>query len=107
MSTISEHIRRRIEDYSFKPLVYKYGTVSRSGDGVVWVDGLEGRVYGELIEFEGGEYGMVMELMDNGVGVVLLDNDDRVGIGDTAKGSGVVCEIPVDEAIIGRVVDPV
>ena len=107
MSTISEHIRRRIEAYSFKPLVYKYGTVSRSGDGVVWVDGLEGRVYGELIEFEGGEYGMVMELMDNGVGAVLLDNDDHVGIGDTAKGSGVVCEIPVDEAIIGRVVDPI
>lgn len=107
MSTVNEHIKRKIEEFSLKPEIYSYGTVSRSSDGVVWVEGLEGRVYGELIEFEGGIYGMVMELFENGVGAVLLDNSDNVSIGDTVKGTSLICEIPVDETIIGRTVDPV
>lgn len=107
MSTVSEHIKNRIEAFSVKPQIYSYGTVSRANDGVVWVDGLCDRVYGELIEFEGGAFGMVMELMENGVGAILLDSDDRVGVGDTVRGTSLVCEIPVDETVIGRVVDPV
>lgn len=107
MGTISEHIKNRIEAFSVKPQVYRYGTVSSSSDGVVWIEGLRDRVYGELIEFEDGAYGMVMELMENGVGAVLLDNDDKVGVGDTVRGTSLVCEIPVDDSVIGRVVDPV
>lgn len=107
MTGISEHIKKQIESYSFKPLVYRYGTVTGVSDGVVWVDGLSGRIFGELIEFDSGAYGMVMELMENRIGVVLLDSDDRVGIGDVVRGSGIVCEIPLSDGIIGRVVDPV
>lgn len=107
MSAISDHIRRQIDSFDLKPQVFCYGTVARSGDGVVWIDGIKGRVFGELLEFDNGVFGMVMELEENGVGAVLLDRDDHVGIGDTVKGTDIICEIPVDESIIGRIVDPV
>lgn len=107
MNSVSEHIRAQLASFDFKPIIYSYGTVSHVSDGVVWVDGIRGRVFGELLEFEDSVYGMVMELMENGVGAVLLDSDDHVGIGDTVKGTDIVCEIPVSDSIIGRVVDPV
>ena len=107
MIGISEHIKKQIENFAFKPLVYNYGTVTSVSDGVVWVEGLSGRVFGELIEFEGGVYGMVMELEENSVGAVLLDSGDHVGVGSVVKGADIVCEIPVSDDIIGRIVDPV
>lgn len=107
MVSISEHLKKQLASFDFKPIVYSYGTVSSVSDGVVWVDGLQGRVFGELLEFENGVYGMVMELRENGVGAVLLDSDDHVGMGDRVKGSGIICEIPVSDDIIGRIVDPV
>jgi len=105
--TISEHVRQQLADYQFHPLVYAYGKVSRVSDGVVWVDGIRGRVFGELLEFDDNVYGMVMELQENGVGAILLDNDDHVGVGGTVKGTDVICQISVSGRIIGRVVDPV
>ena len=107
MISISEHLKNTLDSFDFKPVIYTYGTVSRVSDGVVWVEGITGRVYGELLEFEGGIYGMTMELREDGVGAVLLDNDDHVGMGDTVRGTGIICEIPVSDDIIGRVVDPV
>ena len=105
--TISEHVRQQLADYQFHPLVYAYGRVSRVSDGVVWVDGIRGRVFGELLEFDDNVYGMVMELQENGVGAILLDNDDHVGVGGMVKGTDVICQISVSGRIIGRVVDPV
>ena len=65
------------------------------------------RSYGELLEFDGGVYGMVMDLEENGVGAVLLDNSDTVGVGDRVRGVDRIVEIPVSDSMIGRVLDPV
>ena len=89
MSTISEFLKARMDSFSLKPLVYNYGTVTKVSDGVVWVEGLEGRVFGELIEFEGGVYGMVMELMENGVGFITSSPVRRVLRGTDGRPAGV------------------
>ena len=106
-AAISEFLRERINTFERKGVVYEYGTVSRVSDGVVRVDGLSGRSYGELLEFDGGVYGMVMDLEENGVGAVLLDNSDTVGVGDRVRGVDRIVEIPVSDSMIGRVLDPV
>ena len=77
------------------------------GDGVVRVKGLPDRLYGELLEFEGGVYGMALDLEEDGVGAVLMDNSDSVSVGSTVKGTGVVAEVPVGQSLIGRVIDPI
>ena len=74
-AAISEFLRERINTFERKGVVYEYGIVSRVSDGVVRVDGLSGRSYGELLEFDGGVYGMVMDLEENGVGAVLLPTE--------------------------------
>ena len=106
-AAISEFLRERINTFERKGVVYEYGIVSRVSDGVVRVDGLSGRSYGELLEFDGGVYGMVMDLEENGVGAVLLDNSDTVGVGDRVRGVDRIVEIPVSDSMIGRVLDPV
>ena len=65
------------------------------------------RLYGELLEFEGGVYGMALDLEEDGVGAVLMDNSDSVSVGSTVKGTGVVAEVPVGQSLIGRVIDPI
>ena len=104
---ISEFLKKQISDFAPGAVVYRKGIVSKSGDGVVKVTGLPGRLYGELLEFDGGVFGMVFDLEEDGAGVVLLDNDDSVKVGDGVKGTGVVAQTPVGEELIGRVVDPI
>ncbi|MEE1161592.1 MAG: F0F1 ATP synthase subunit alpha, partial [Acutalibacteraceae bacterium] len=90
-----------------EPIVYRSGTVATVGDGVVRVKGLPDRLYGELLEFEGGVYGMALDLEEDGVGAVLMDSSDSVNVGDSVKGTGVVAEIPVGDSLLGRVIDPI
>lgn len=104
---ISKFLKNRISEYSADTLHYKCGTVSRAGDGVVRVTGLEGRKYGELLEFNNNVFGMVLDLEENGVGAVIMDNADTVSVGDRVKGTGRVAEVPVGEELIGRVIDPI
>ena len=104
---ISKFLKKRISEYSANTLHYKCGIVSRAGDGVVRITGLDGRKYGELLEFEGDVYGMALDLEENGVGAVIMDNADTVSVGDRVKGTGRVAEIPVGDELIGRVVDPI
>ena len=106
-SEISAYLRERINNFEKKEVVYDYGTVSKVSDGVVRIDGLGGCGYGELLEFDGGVYGMVMDLEENGIGAVLLDNSDTVGVGDRVRGVDRVVEMPVSDKMIGRVLDPV
>lgn len=106
-ASISNFLRERIASYKKEDIVYNYGTVSKVSDGVVRINGLGDLAFGELLEFSSGVYGMVMDLEENGVGAVLLDNSDVVGIGDQVRGVGRVCEMPVSEEMIGRVLDPV
>ncbi len=104
---ISAYLKRQIASLEIKPIVYRCGRVSSVGDGVVRVEDLPDRLYGELLEFEGGVYGMAMDLTENGVGAVLMNNGDTVNVGDKVKGTGVVAEVPVGEALLGRVIDPI
>ena len=92
---IGSVLKKRIADFHTAPIVYRCGKVSSVGDGVVRVKGLPDRLYGELLEFEGGVYGMALDLEEDGVGAVLMDNSDSVSVGSTVKGTGVVAEVPV------------
>ena len=86
---------------------YKRGTVLSVGDGVVRVGGLPGRLYGELLEFDGNVFGMALDLEEEGVGAVLFDSADTVSVGDGVKGTGEVAETPVGDVLLGRVIDSI
>ena len=104
---IGATLKARLESLEMKPLVYEYGTVLSSGDGVVRIEGLKRTRYGELIAFENDVYGMAMDLELAGVGAVLLNGVDEVRTGERVRGTGRVVEIPVGEELIGRVIDPI
>lgn len=104
---ISAFLQKRISEYEFKPVSYKKGTVKKSADGVVSINGLGDARYGELIEFGSGAFGMALELSQNGVGAVLFDAAESVQAGETVRGTGNVVEVPVGENLLGRVIDPI
>ena len=106
-SSKSEYLKSKLGSYTFEPLVYDYGTVKSVGDGVARVEGLQNRLYGELLEFKNGVFGMALDLEENGVGAVLFDSADSVIVGDSVRGTGRVAEIPVGNALLGRVIDPI
>ena len=107
MEEIGSFLKKQIAEFHVKPIVYRCGKVARVGDGVVRVTGLPDRLYGELLEFESGAYGMALDLEEDGVGAVLMDNVDTVNVGDAVKGTGVVAEAPIGDTLIGRVIDPI
>ena len=104
---ISTFLKQKLASYTVEPVVYAYGTVSRVGDGVVRVTGLPGRAYGELLEFDGGAFGMAIDLEEDGAGAVLLNTADVVPVGSRVRGTGRVCDVPVGDALLGRVIDPI
>ena len=106
-SSKSEYLKSKLGSYTFEPLVYDYGTVKSVGDGVAHVEGLQNRLYGELLEFKNGVFGMALDLEENGVGAVLFDSADSVIVGDSVRGTGRVAEIPVGNTLLGRVIDPI
>ena len=81
------------------------GTVIQVADGVARIYGLEKAMQGELLEFPGEVYGMVMNLEEDNVGAVLLGDHRNVNEGDTVKTTGRVIEVPVGDALTGRVVN--
>lgn len=103
----SEYLKKRLESFSVEPVVYECGVVCAVGDGVAKVDGLKNRIYGELLEFGSGVFGMALDLHENGVGAVLFDSADTVAVGDVVRGTGRVAEIPVGNELLGRVIDPI
>ncbi len=105
--TKSEYLHERLARFTAQPVSYRYGTVSSVGDGVARVSGLPGRLYGELLEFGSGLFGMALDLEENGVGAVLFDSSDSVSVGDSVRGTGRVAEIPVGDELLGRVIDPI
>ncbi|MBQ3816962.1 MAG: F0F1 ATP synthase subunit alpha [Clostridia bacterium] len=107
LQKISEFLRDKIASYQTDAIHYKFGKVIRTGDGVVRITDLPERLYGELLEFGNGSYGMALDLEENGVGAVLFDSSDSVSVGDTAKGTGTVAQIPVGEELLGRIIDPI
>lgn len=102
---ISCVIKEQIQRYSTKLEVSDVGTVIQVADGIARVHGLEKAMQGELLEFPGGVYGMVLNLEEDNVGAVLLGDSSGISEGDTVKTTGRVVEVPVGDAMIGRVVN--
>ncbi|MFN3974857.1 MAG: F0F1 ATP synthase subunit alpha, partial [Dehalococcoidia bacterium] len=98
-------LRRQIEGYEARVGMAEVGTVVEVGDGIARVHGLAGCRYSELVEFPGGNLGIALNLEEDSVGVVLLGGEAEVKEGDTARTTGRIVEVPVGEALLGRVVD--
>ncbi len=103
---ISTLIKERIANYKAEIEVVDVGTVIQVGDGIARVHGLEKAMQGELLEFQNGVMGMVLNLEEDNVGVVILGPFRDIKEGDTVKRTGRIMEVPVGEALVGRVVNP-
>ncbi len=102
---ISSVIKDQIKRYASELEVSEVGTVIQVADGIARVHGLEKAMQGELLEFPGEVYGMVMNLEEDNVGAVLLGSQKNINEGDTVKTTGRVVEVPVGDALLGRVVN--
>ncbi|MCI5622582.1 MULTISPECIES: F0F1 ATP synthase subunit alpha [Anaerostipes] len=102
---ISSVIKEQIKQYSTKLETSDIGTVIQVADGIARIHGLEKAMQGELLEFPGEVYGMVLNLEEDNVGAVLLGNQKNINEGDTVKTTGRVVEVPVGDAMTGRVVN--
>ena len=102
---ISRILKDEIKNYGKTVEVSESGTVLAVGDGVAKVYGLEKVMAGELVEFSSGVRGMVLNLENDSVGVVILGEDREISEGDTVKRTQKIVQVPVGEALLGRVVD--
>jgi len=102
---ISSIIKEQIKRYEKKLDVVDVGTVIQVGDGIARIHGLENCMAGELLEFEGEVFGMALNLEEDNVGCVLLGSDENIKEGDTVKRTERIIEVPVGDAMIGRVVN--
>ncbi len=102
---ISNIIKQQIAGYDEKVGVQETGTVLNVGDGIARLYGLDSVMAGELVEFPGGVMGMVLNLEEDNVGVALFGSDRGIKEGDTVKRTGKIVEVPVGEALLGRVVN--
>jgi F-type H+-transporting ATPase subunit alpha len=102
---ISAILKQQIERYQSEVEVSNVGSVIYVGDGIARVYGLQGAMAGELLEFTGGTYGMVLNLEEDNVGAVLLGEYAHIKEGDVVKATGRIMEVPVGEAMLGRVVN--
>ncbi|MFC1494631.1 F0F1 ATP synthase subunit alpha [Thermodesulfobacteriota bacterium] len=104
---ISQVIREQIKDYEKKMEVSETGVVLSVGDGVARVHGVEKAMAMEMLEFPGGIFGLCLNLEEDNVGVAIMGDDTSVKEGDVVKRTGRIAEIPVGEAVLGRVIDAV
>jgi F-type H+-transporting ATPase subunit alpha len=103
---ISQIIRKEIEGFDKKVAVTETGTVLEAGDGIARVYGLDAAMAGELLDFgHGGVVGLVLNLEEDNVGVALLGNFEEVKEGDLVKRTGKIAQVPVGDALVGRVVN--
>lgn len=102
---ISSVIKEQIKKYSTQLETADVGTVIQVADGIARVHGLENAMQGELLEFPGEVYGMVLNLEEDNVGAVLLGSEKNINEGDTVKTTGRVVEVPVGDCMLGRVVN--
>ncbi len=104
-SEISELIKQRIQKFDVAAETRTEGTIVSLKDGIVRIHGLADVMQGEMIEFAGNTYGLAMNLERDYVGAVVLGRTDHLAEGQTAKCTGRILEVPVGEALLGRVVD--
>src|SRR4249919_333590 len=104
---ISSIIKEKIKGFDQQVDVSQTGSVIQVGDGIAKIYGLDGAMAGEMLEFPGGLYGIALNLEEDNVGAVLMGDDVGVKEGDPVKRTGRIAEIPVGEALIGRVVNAI
>ena len=103
---IASVIQQEIEQYRSQIDVREVGRVLEVGDGIARVYGLSGVMSGEMVEFPGGIYGLAFNLEENSVGVIILDDYLTINEGDEVRSTGRLLSVPVGEAVLGRVLDP-
>ena len=106
LESVSDFLRRRIEQADLSPDIYESGSVKSCADGIVQIDGLPHSRYGELLSFDGGIVGLALDLRLDGVGAVLLGGESVLP-GTQVRGTGHVADICVGEELLGRVIDPI
>jgi F-type H+-transporting ATPase subunit alpha len=103
---ISALIRKQIEQFDAQVKVYDTGVVLQVGDGIARIHGLDNVMAGELLEFNNGVYGMAFNLEEDNVGVIVLGSVTGIKEGDEVKRTGRIAQVPVGDALLGRVVNP-
>ena len=103
---ISKLIKEQIANYEEELTVDEVGTVTYIGDGIARANGLDNAMSGELLAFENGAYGMAQNLESNDVGIIILGDYESIREGDKVSRTGKIMEVPVGDALIGRVVNP-
>ncbi|GBG04615.1 F0F1 ATP synthase subunit alpha [Lactobacillus rodentium] len=103
---ISSLIKKQLENYDDKLNIDEVGTVTYVGDGIARAHGLNNALSSELLEFSNGSYGIAQNLEANDVGIIILGRFDDIREGDQVKRTGRVMQVPVGDALIGRVVNP-
>ena len=103
---ISALIKKQLADYKDELSVDEVGTVTYVGDGIARANGLDNALSGELVEFQNGVFGMAQNLESTDVGIVVLGDYKGIREGDTVKRTGRIMEVPVGDALVGRVVNP-
>ncbi|WP_457566720.1 F0F1 ATP synthase subunit alpha [Caldithrix abyssi] len=103
---VSAILKKQLRDFEKETDVYEVGTVLQVGDGIARIYGLENVMAGELVEFPHEVMGMVLNLEEDNVGAILFGEDTLIKEGDQVKRTGRVMEVPVGEAMIGRVINP-
>src|SRR5499425_364264 len=103
---ISKILREQIENYEQTIAVEEVGSVISVGDGIARIHGLEKVMYGEMIQFPHDVFGIALNLEEDQVGAVLLGDYAEIQEGDTVKRTDKIMSVPVGDALIGRVVDP-
>ncbi len=104
---ISSIIRDQVKSFEKQVDVAEVGSVLQVGDSIAKVYGLDGAMAGELLEFPGGLKGIALNLEEDNVGAVILGSDEHIKEGDLVKRTGRIAEVPVGEAVVGRVVDSI
>ncbi len=102
---VASVIKQELEKFKSKMKMESVGTVLQVGDGIARVYGLDDVMAGELVELPGGIMGMVLNLEEESVGMVIFGSDENIKDGDTVKRTGKIVQVPVGKALIGRVVD--
>ncbi|PLX42042.1 MAG: F0F1 ATP synthase subunit alpha [Deltaproteobacteria bacterium] len=103
---ITEIIKSKVKNFEVQLDVAETGVVLNVGDGIARIHGLEKCMAGELLEFPGGIMGMALNLEEDNVGAAILGDDTHIREGDTVKRTGNIVSVPVGDALLGRVVDP-
>ena len=98
---------QKIEEYIFKTQVYQLGRVITVSDGICWMDGLADIMYGEVVEFDCGERGMVLDIQRDRIGCVIFGEYEHIESGSKVRRVGRIASVPAGEGLLGRVVDAV